>query len=197
MNPYWWKADYGNSNWDIRHRVVATFVYDIPFFAVTNPLLRGAFGNWQANGIVTLQSGLPFTVSTSTDTANTAASGTYRPNLVHTATANCGRGHLIGCIDASAFTVADLYPIAPANYAYGNAGRNILFGPGSQSVNFSVFKNFPIKERLKFQFRFETFGLFNRTNFGNPSATINTSSFGNITGASGARTIQLGAKLMF
>jgi len=112
-------------------------------------------------------------------------------------TADCGRGHLIGCIDASAFTVADLYPIAPTNYAYGNAGRNILFGPGSQTVNFSVFKNFPIMERLKFQFRFETFGLFNRTNFGNPSATINTSSFGNITGASGARTIQLGAKLMF
>ena len=197
MNPYWWKADYGNSNWDIRHRVVATFVYDIPFFAVTNPILKGAFANWQANGIVILQSGLPFTVSTSTDTANTASSGTYRPNLVHTATANCGRGHLIGCIDASAFTVADLYPIAPTNYAYGNAGRNILFGPGSQTVNFSVFKNFPIMERLKFQFRFETFGLFNRTNFGNPSATINTSSFGNITGASGSRTIQLGAKLMF
>ena len=72
MNPYWWKADYGNSNWDIRHRVVATFVYDIPFFAVTNPILKGAFANWQANGIVTLQSGLPFNVSTSTDTANTA-----------------------------------------------------------------------------------------------------------------------------
>ena len=43
MNPYWWKADYGNSNWDIRHRVVATFVYDIPFFAVSNPILKGAF----------------------------------------------------------------------------------------------------------------------------------------------------------
>ena len=197
MNPYWWKADYGNSNWDIRHRVVATFVYDIPFFAVSNPILKGAFANWQANGIVTMQTGLPFNVSTGTDTANTAASGTYRPNLVHAATANCGRGHLIGCIDATAFTVADLYPIAPTNYAYGNAGRNLLFGPGSQSVNFSVFKNFPIKERLKFQFRFETFGLFNRTNFGNPDATINTSSFGNITGASGARTIQLGCKLQF
>ena len=168
MNPYWWKADYGNSNWDIRHRVVATFVYDIPFFAVSNPFLKGAFANWQANGIVTLQTGLPFNVSTGTDTANTAASGTYRPNLVHAPTANCGRGHLVGCIDATAFTVADLYPIAPTNYAYGNAGRNLLFGPGSQTVNFSVFKNFPIKERLKFQFRFETFGLFNHTNFGNP-----------------------------
>jgi hypothetical protein len=197
MNPYWWKADYGNSNWDVRHRLVATFVYDIPFFAVSNPLLKGAFTAWQANGIVTIQTGFPFNVSTSTDTANTASGGTWRPDLVHAASDNCGRGHLVGCIDATAFTVADLYPITPTNFAYGNAGRNLLFGPGSQTVNFSVFKNFPIKERLKFQFRFETFSLFNRANFSNPSATINTSSFGNITSASGNRNIQLGAKLQF
>ena len=197
MNPYWWKADYGNSNWDVRHRFVATFVYDIPFFNVSNPLLKGAFAKWQANGIVTLQSGFPFNVSTSTDTANTASSGTYRPDLVHAASDNCGRGHLVGCIDATAFTVADLYPIVPTNFAYGNAGRNLLHGPGAQTVNFSVFKNFPIRERLKFQFRFETFGLFNHTNFGNPSSTINTSSFGNITSASGNRNIQLGGKLQF
>ena len=196
MNPYWWKADYGNSNWDIRHRLVATFNYDIPFFAVSSPILKGAFTKWQANGIITLQTGLPFNVSTSTDTANTAASGTYRPNLVHSASSNCGRGHLIGCIDATAFTVADLNPIV-ANFAYGSAGRNLLHGPGSEVVNFSVFKNFPIKERLKFQFRFETFALFNHTNFNNPSAGFGTGTFGNITGASGSRTIQLGGKLQF
>lgn len=197
MNPYWWKADYGNSNWDIRHRMVATFVYDIPFFAVSNSFLKGAFTKWQANGIITLQTGLPFNVSTSTDTANTASSGTYRPNLIHSASATCGRGHLVGCIDATAFTVADLYPIAPANYAYGNAGRNLLHGPGAETFNISVLKNFPIKERLKFQFRFETFALFNHTNFNNPSATFGAGTFGNITGASGSRTIQLGGKLQF
>jgi hypothetical protein len=197
MNPYWWKSDYGNSNWDIRHRLVAAFVYEVPFFAVTNPVLRGAFSKWQTSGIVTLRGGLPFNVATGTDTANTAASGAYRPNLVHAVGAQCGRGRLVGCIDASAFTVADLYPIAPANFAYGSAGRNILRGPGAQNVDFSVAKNFPIGERVRFQFRLETFGLFNRANFGNPSATINTASFGNITGASGSRNIQLGGKLVF
>ena len=197
MIPYLWKADYGNSNWDIRHRVLATFVYDIPFFPVSNPFLKGAFAKWQANGIITLQTGLPYIVSTGTDTANTASSGTYRPDLVHAPSANCGRGHLVGCIDASAFTVQDLYPINPTNYAYGNAGRNLLHGPGSESVNFSLFKNFPIQERLKLQFRFETFGLFNHTNFGNPSATLGTSSFGNITSAGGNRNIQVAAKLQF
>ncbi len=197
MNPYWWKADYGNSNWDIRHRFVATFVYDIPFFNVSNPVLRGAFSHWQSNGIITLQTGVPFNVTTGTDTANTASSGSYRPDLVHAPTANCGRGHLIGCIDATAFTVADLYPITPGNYAYGNAGRNLLHGPGSEVVNLSVMKNFPIRERVRFQFRFETFALLNHANFGNPASTINTGSFGNITSASGNRNIQLGAKLMF
>ncbi len=73
-------------------------------------------------------------------------------------------------------------------------------------MNFSLFKNFPIRERLRFQFRFETFGLFNHTNFSNPGATIpgtpgsavlGTSSFGNIVSSTGNRPIQFGAKLQF
>ncbi|HTX38996.1 MAG TPA: TonB-dependent receptor [Bryobacteraceae bacterium] len=196
LEPYNWKADYGNSNWDIRHRAVVTFVYNIPFFPVSNPLLKGAFTGWQSNGIVTLQTGIPFNVSTGTDTANTASSGTYRPDLIATPSDDCGRGHLVGCINASAYTVQDLYPVTQ-NYAYGDEGRNILHGPGAETVNFSMFKNFPIKERLRFQFRFESFALFNHTNFSNPSATFGTSSFGNITSATGNRNIQFGAKLVF
>ena len=200
MNPYNWRGDYGNSNWDIRHRVVATFVYDIPFFNGANAIVKGVLANWQANGIITIRGGLPFSVTTGTDTANTASSGTYRPNLVKPPTWDCGRGHLVGCIDPSAFTIGDLYPANPNNYAYGNAGRNILRGPGAQEVNFSLAKNFPITERARFQFRLETFNLFNHANFANPSATLGTGSFGNITAlANGTnnRQIQLGAKLAF
>jgi hypothetical protein len=197
MNPFNWRADYGNANWDIRHRFVASFVYSIPFFHTSSVFLRGAFGGWQSNGIITIQSGTPFNVSTGTDTANTGSPGTYRPDLLHAPSDNCGRGHLVGCIDQTAYTIADLYPANPNNFAYGNEGRNLLHGPGSQTVNFSLFKNLPIHERLKFQFRFETFALFNHTNFSNPSATFGTSSFGNITGASGNRNIQLAAKLVF
>ncbi len=199
--PYDWHDDYGNSNWDIRHRFVASFVYDIPFFSVSNHVVKAMFTKWQANGIVTLQTGIPFNVSTGTDTANTASSGTYRPDLVSTPTDNCGRGALVGCINAAAFTVNDLYPITPTHYAYGNAGRNLLHGPGAATTNFSVFKNFPIVERMKLQIRFESFGLFNHSNFGNPSATLNTSSFGNITSlnatAPGSRVIQFAMKLQF
>lgn len=83
----------------------------------------------------------------------------YRPNLVKTPTANCGRGHLVGCIDATAFTVNDLYPINPTNFAYGNAGRNLLRADGVETVDFSIFKNFPIRERMQFQFRFGEFRI--------------------------------------
>jgi hypothetical protein len=198
MIPYLWKADYGNSNWDIRHRVVADFVYDIPTFHRSNAIVKAALAGWQTNGIVTLQTGIPINVSTSVDTANTGASGTYRPNLVHAPSDNCGIDHLVGCIDATAFTLSNLYPAAPTNFAYGNAGRNLLHGPGIATVNFSLFKNFPFRERARFQFRFETFNLLNHANFSNPSATFGTSSFGNITGLStNARNIQIAAKLLF
>jgi len=196
MVPYLWHLDYGNSNWDIRHRFVGTFVYDIPFFAVKNPVLKGMFTGWQGNGIITLQTGTPFNVTTSSDTANNGAPGTNRPDLLHKPSDTCGRGHLVGCIDSTAYTLQDLYPVVP-NYAYGSEGRNLLHGPGAETVNLSLFKNFPIRERMKFQFRFETFALFNHTNFGNPSSTFGTASFGNITGAGGNRNIQLGAKLVF
>src|SRR5262249_26463574 len=59
MNPYNWRADYGNSNWDIRRRLVASFVYDIPFFVKAGGFLKSVLGGWQMNGIVTAQDGLP------------------------------------------------------------------------------------------------------------------------------------------
>ncbi len=201
MNPYYWKGDYGNSNWDIRHRFVGTFVYEIPFLETKNPILKGIFTRWQANGVVTLQTGTPFNItSNGIDTANTASSGTYRPNLVGAASANCGRGHLVGCIDPTAYSIATLYP-ATTNFAYGNLGRNLFHGPGAQTVDFSLMKSFPITERAKFQLRFETFSIFNHANFGNPSAGFGAGSFGNITSlngsAPGTRNIQIGGKLQF
>jgi len=110
---------------------------------------------------------------------------------VGTPSADCGSGHLVGCIDSSAFAL-------PAQFTYGNAGRNILVGPGLVGADFSVFRDFPIKERLKFQLRAEMFNIFNHPNFGNPNTTWNTGSFGNITQTTtDNRDIQFGAKLVF
>lgn len=190
-NPYNWAADYASSNWDIRHRLVSSFVYDIPFMKNANAFLRTTFGNWQFNGIVTAQSGMPFNVTYGTDTANTSGGGTNRPNVIGKASANCGRGHLVGCIDPSAFAI-------PALYTYGNAGRNLFRGPNLVNVDSSLFKNFPIKERLRLQFRAEFFNLLNHPNFSNPSSTFGTAAFGNITSTSTEnRDIQFGLRLAF
>ncbi|HEY3439288.1 MAG TPA: hypothetical protein VGK29_00985 [Paludibaculum sp.] len=191
MNPYLWRADYASGNWDLRHRFVGSFVYDIPFFAGANAALKAVFGNWQMNGIISAQSGMPFNVSYGTDTANTSGGGTNRPKLVGPASSNCGHGHLTGCIASSAFAI-------PSLYNYGNAGRNLLRGPDLANVDASLFKNIPIKERFRIQFRAEFFNFLNHPSFSNPASTFNTASFGNITSTSTEnRDIQFGLRLAF
>ena len=193
MNPYNWRLDYGNSNWDIRHRFVTSFVYDIPFFHNANPMLKAVFSKWQANGIWTLQTGMPFNVSVAADTANTNSNGVYRPNLIGPPSADCGDGHLSGCISTAAFAL-----IPTGVYQYGTAGRNLLHGPPLFSMNVSFFKNIPFKERMKFQIRAEMFNAFNEVNFSNPNAVFGTAAFGTIGSTSiDNREIQFGAKLQF
>jgi len=97
MNPYNWRQDYGNSNWDIRHRFVSHYLYELPFFRGSKGILHTALADWRLSGLTTLQSGLPFNVTISTDTANTNSRGLYRPNLVGTPSANCGPGPFIRC----------------------------------------------------------------------------------------------------
>lgn len=194
MNDYDWHLDYGNANWDIRHRFVTTFIYDLPRFNGMNSLLRWTLGNWQANGIFTAQSGTPINVIIGPDQANIGRPN-QRPNLVGTPSTNCGSGHLIGCINSTAFAM-------PAPFTFGNAGRNLVFGPGLVDADFSLFKNIPIKERIRFQFRAEMFNILNHPNFANPGngspATWNTASFGNITSTvTDNRDIQFGAKVIF
>ncbi|MFL6465492.1 MAG: TonB-dependent receptor domain-containing protein, partial [Bryobacteraceae bacterium] len=192
QDPYNWRGDYGNSNWDVRHRFVGSFTYALPIFAnTTNGFVKAALGGWQTNGIVTLQSGFPFNVTVPGDPANTGRGGTERPNLIGAATSNCGRGHLNNCISgASAFAI----PV----FAYGNFGRNVLYGPGLYNVDFSLFKNFRFTERLNLQFRSEFFNLFNTPALSNPNATFNATNFGTITSTKrDNRQIQFALKLQF
>jgi hypothetical protein len=193
MNPYHWRADYGNSNWDIRGRFLLNAVYELPFFSKSRGVVRAALGQWQMNGAVVAQSGLPFTVSTPVDTANTSSGGVYRPNLVGRPSSNCGSGHLVDCIDRA------VYALPPAGvYAYGNAGRNLLHGPGLFQTDLSVMKNFPVSDRAKLQFRADFFNFTNTPSFSNPVATFGTGIFGNITSTTTEnRHIQVSLKLVF
>jgi hypothetical protein len=190
QDPYNWRADYGNSNWDARHRFTGSFNYALPFFASSShALVRQALGGWQANAIVTLQAGFPFNVTSTGDPANTGRTN-ERPNLIGTATSNCGGSNLSNCISTAAFS--------SALFSYGNFGRNVLYGPGLYNVDFSAFKTFAIKERLKLQFRSEFFNFFNTPAFSNPNAVFGTDQFGTITSTKhDNREIQFALKLLF
>ncbi|WP_263358505.1 TonB-dependent receptor [Acidicapsa ligni] len=208
MDQYNIGLDYGDSNWDIRSRLVGIATYALPTLPKGNAIERAALGGWQANTIVTLQTGEPFNVNLGFDQANISLpnGNTQRPNYVHAARASCGLSHYISgnltsCIDATAFSI-------PAPYTFGNSERNPLHGPGMSNVNFSLFKSFPIWERMKFQFRAEAANLFNHPSASNPNSEIEQGfdpnnpgtyqGFGTVTGTqSSSRAIQLAGKLIF
>jgi hypothetical protein len=201
MNPYDIHADYGNSNWDIRHRFVGTVLYQLPEFSNRSYAFRAALGGWQANAIVFLQTGMPFNVGLSSDVAFTGTSGIQRPNYVKPGSNKCTADFVVqngtsaSCIDATAYA-------QPANFTYGNLHRNDQHGPGRELVNFSMFKNFPIYERLTFQFRAEAFNVFNHANPNNPNfggnPQLGSGTFGTITSTqTDPRVLQLAGKINF
>ncbi len=190
MNAYNIYGDYGDANWDIRHRFVASVVYELPKLSGQNAVVRAILGNWQINDITTLQSGMPINVGIAGDVANSGRAN-QRPDVVGTPSAHCNSSHLTNCIDASAFAM-------PAAFTFGNARRNLLTGPSLLNTDFSLFKDLPITERAKFQFRAEFFNIFNHPQLANPNSTFGTSSFGSITSiVADNRDIQFGAKLVF
>jgi hypothetical protein len=189
MNPYDWRLDYGNANWDIRNRFVASYIYELPFFRASEGFVRAIAAGWTVAGISTLQSGRPFNVTIATDSANTSSRGAYRPNLVARPSSNCGGGHLTGCISTQAFA-------SPLQYTYGTAGRNLLPGPRLFNTDLSMAKTFPISDRFNFQFRIEAFNAWNSPQFSNPNAVFGTAAFGSVNSTSiNNRQLQLGGRL--
>jgi hypothetical protein len=195
MNNYDIWADYGPANWDIPHRFVASYIYDVPFLKRSpNPILKYVVAGWQVGGVTTLQSGSPVNVTISADRANTG-SGNQRPNLIGAVpTLNCAQNvttrELINCFDRAAFEM-------PAQYTFGNAPRNLLRGPGFGSTDLSLLKNVPLGGTVQLQLRVEIFNAFNRVNYSNPNGGFDSASFGRISGAGNMRQVQLGGKLMF
>ncbi len=209
-------ADYGNANWDIRNRVVGVITYSLPTLNGSNLLVRETLGGWQVNGLINVQSGMPFNVALNYNSAG-LSQGTQRPNFVHAPHANCSLQNYIHnttCIDTTAYALPAAINATPAQYAFGNTTRNTLHGPGYSYENISVFKNFDIWERLKFQFRAEAFNAFNHPSAGNPNAQIGAATtaaptptfnnFGTVTSVytipgtlSGARVLSLTGKIIF
>jgi hypothetical protein len=113
------------------------------------------------------------------------------------------RPNLIGNPSISQKTILQYFNTAafavPAQYTFGNTGRNILRGPGLVDFDFSVFRRFPLRfrEGMALEFRAEAYNVFNTTHFGNPVSNLSNVNFGQINSASGSRQLQLGTRLDF
>jgi hypothetical protein len=208
-------ADKAVYPFDVKHNAVISWLYELPTGnAFRQGVAHQVFGGWQANGIWTLHSGLPFTVvqNNSLNTFNSPV----RPDRI-------GSGKLSNPTINQWFNPDDFHVVTcqvstlPGLCHYGSSGNGILRGPNFYNLDFSLFKNFPIRESMKLQFRAEMFNIFNTPNFNPPNNSLSAStqflpstdggSFpsqiraqgpGQITGlAAPMRQIQFGLKFLF
>ena len=193
-------AERGRSNFDVRHRLSLSYSYSLPFGKGRTHLaddgwVSTVLTGWETHGIVTLQSGRPFTVALLSELDN---SGTGRSILGFGAN---DRPNVVGNPEISNPTPDRWFNAAafafPPQGTFGNAGRNILDGPGFQNVNASLMKNTALTERLNLQFRAEVFNLFNHPNFNLPDNFLGSPTFGRISSARDPRHIQFGLKFLF
>ena len=167
----------GPSNFDQTHRGVVSGIWELPFgkgrrfISGANAVTNAILGGWNLSEIFTAASGFPFTVTIPVDRAN-IGTGSQRPDVV--GNWNVSNQSVAQWFNPSAFAL-------PALYTFGNAGRNILRGPGFVNLDSSIMKRFYPVERQFLEFRCELFNATNTPSFGLPSSTIGTSSAGRIT----------------
>jgi len=194
-NPYNIRYDYGNADYDIPNRFVASANYQLPFkgSGVLGPLARG----WQVNAIGQFSDGLPFSVGSTTALGDGL---TTRAQLLP------GFGN--GSLPPSKRKLGEWFNTAafavPAAGTYGNSHRNSLEGPGTKSVDFSLFKDTHLSETKVLQLRAEAFNLANTPQFNLPAATAGTAAIGTVSSAGSditfqrtERQIQFAAKITF
>jgi len=189
-------AERGNSDFDIRQRLSWSFLYQLP---TVQRLPRAIGDGWQVGGILSLQTGQPFSVLSGQDNSSTGL-GNDRPDLI--GDPNAGPHSVQQWFNTAAFT-------QNAVLTFGNAGRNIVTGPGFHNFDFSVMKTMKIRESANLQFRAEFFNITNHPNFALPANILAAPNFGTLfqtpdaaqnnvgLGSGGPRLIQFAAKLSF
>jgi hypothetical protein len=190
QDPLNLRAEKGPSDYDVRERFVTSFLYQV--HSPKGGVAKAFLGGWQVNGIFTAQSGTPFTVVSGRDQA-LSGSGSQRPNVIGNPNLDTGRSRadlIQQYFNPAAF-------VLPPVGQFGNLGRNTLYGPGRWNLDGSVFRSFTLRERMRLQFRAESFNTLNHANLGNPVANIGTATVGRILSASDPRILQFALKLIY
>ena len=199
------KSEKARAALDRRHVFTTNFVYELPFFDKQENLIGKILGGFQTAGIVTYQTGLPFTAVTSNlDFAGLGlinANPTARPNVTCDPNANAPHTQAqffnTACFQLNPLNTDNTTALGYSNTP-GNAGRGIIFGPRTVRVDLTATKNIRFGETIRLQLRAEAFNVFNTTNF-RGFASLNTTSslFGSIGTTRDPRTMQFGAKFSF
>lgn len=195
QNAYDMEADYGPLPFDTPHRFVASFVYELPWGRGRAQSPSGVTGalisDWSVNGILTLSSGRPFTI-TANNQSGTGPGSAFRANCIGDPLPDGFDQTRDAWFDTSAFA-------QPAAFTFGDCGYNTVRGPHYKTMNFSVFRNWPFAATRRLEFRVEVFNLFNWTNFGFPGSSVaNQNTFGRISSSlRDPREMQFALKFYF
>lgn len=200
QNTFDIRSEYSRATLDRRHVFTMNYIYELPFFKDQHGLTGKVLGGWQASGIVTYNTGVPFTITTSSYDAaglgnNPAAIAGNRPNLLCDPNANAPHT-LQEWFNKACFQANPAVGTLVANVP-GTAGRGVVQGPSTQRVDFTMTKNIRFGETTRLQLRGEAFNIFNHTNFRTIGTNITLGTYGTVTAVRDPRTIQLGAKLIF
>jgi len=182
--------DHARLDNDRKHNFVTSFVWDVNYFH--QPIAHAIIDGWELSSIVTLQSGAPLTITAGSD-VNFDGNNNDRPNLLSDPRLDPNRSR--PDVLAAWFNTAAFGPAAAGTS--GNAGRNILDGPGIRNVDLGVFRSFKVKERVTLQARGEFTNVFNLVSLSNPTTTRSSALFGKITSARDMRQVQVGLRLTF
>ena len=183
--------DWGLLPDDRTHIFTTNYVWQIPGFENANGALKAIFGGWQLSGIVTFQSGLPFTVTQPGDTANFGGgTGPARPDRI--GDPHEGRGESL-----DRWFNVDAFQSVTGQGRIGTEPINGVRGPGIVNFDAALLKNVNLSEQVKLQFGLETFNFVNHANFDNVGAQIGGPTFGRVTSALDPRVMQLRAKVLF
>jgi hypothetical protein len=217
-DPFNYELDRGDADLDRRHTFKANTVYVLPSFKGQGAFVNHVLGDWQLNGILVLLTGNPVNVISGANTAGLTGAGNQRPDLVPGVPIYLNTGDPLQYLNPAAFAL-------PGVGKFGTLGSGAIRAPGFANVDFSVNKNWKVRERYDIQFRAEMFNAFNRVNFNGVNANLNfnntaasptdpcngtvakadgtqscgapTAGFGRLTGNAGPREIQFGLKIGF
>lgn len=200
QNWYNLRAERSVALYDVPHRAVISFIYDLPFgkgkkfLSGVNPVAGRIVGGWGVNGVSTFQSGNPLNLTMAVNTSNSQGGG-QRPNSTGTSAnlEGAAQDRLNRWFDTSQFTAT------PA-FQFGNVARSLtdVRSHGVANYDFTIFKNTAITERMGIQFRAEVFNLFNRVQFGYPGTALGNPQFGVISGQyNSPRLVQMALRFSF